>query len=121
MINPATEEPIATIALGGAEDVDAAVAAAQGARSRPSRRRPREERLALLEQHHRRLPGAHTTSWPTIISQEMGAPLWLAQAAQAAAGLGHLATARSVLDDFEFEEEHGHDADRARADRRLRR
>ena len=29
-----------------------------------------------------------------VISQEVGAPLWLAQAAQAAAGLGHLATAR---------------------------
>jgi aldehyde dehydrogenase (NAD+) len=38
-----------------------------------------------------------------IISQEVGAPLWLAQAAQAAAGLGHLATARGVLADFEFE------------------
>jgi aldehyde dehydrogenase (NAD+) len=30
-------------------------------------------------------------------------PLWLAQVAQAAAGLGHLATARAVLADFEFE------------------
>ena len=38
-----------------------------------------------------------------IISQEMGAPLWLAQAAQAAAGLGHLATSSTVLTNFEFE------------------
>ena len=48
-----------------------------------------------------------------IISQEIGAPLWLAQIAQAAAGLGHLATARGVLADFEFEKRDGHHAARA--------
>ena len=42
-----------------------------------------------------------------IISQEMGAPLWLAQAAQAVAGLAHLGTARAVLADFEFEQPMG--------------
>src|SRR5258708_26990724 len=33
----------------------------------------------------------------------MGAPLLLARAAQAVAGLGHIGTARAVLADFEFE------------------
>ena len=45
-----------------------------------------------------------------IISQEVGAPLWFAQAAQAAAGFGHLATTRAVLADFEFERPMGTDA-----------
>ena len=48
VINPATEQPIATIALGSQADVDAAVGAAQ--RALPSwSATSREERLALLE------------------------------------------------------------------------
>ena len=42
-----------------------------------------------------------------IISQEMGAPLWMAQRAQAGAGIGHFMTARRVLSEFEFEKEMG--------------
>ena len=93
VINPATEEPIATIAMGGADDVDAAVAAAKAAFETFSLT-SREERLALLDS----IIGVYAgrmEELADIISQEVGAPLWLAQAAQAAAGLGHLATARA--------------------------
>ncbi len=101
VINPATEEPIAKIAMGGPDDVDAAVAAAKAAFETFSQT-SREERLALLDS----IIGVYAgrmEELADIISQEVGAPLWLAQAAQAAAGLGHLATARAVLADFEFE------------------
>ena len=101
VINPATEQPIATIAMGGPDDVDAAVAAAKAAFETFSQT-SKEERLALLDA----IIGAYAgrmEELADIISQEVGAPLWLAQAAQAAAGLGHLATARGVLADFEFE------------------
>ena len=101
VINPATEEPIASIAMGGADDVDAAVAAAKTAFETFSLT-SREERLALLDS----IIGVYAgrmDELADIISQEVGAPLWLAKAAQAAAGLGHLATARAVLADFEFE------------------
>jgi aldehyde dehydrogenase (NAD+) len=101
VINPATEEPIAKIAMGGADDVDAAVAAAKAAFETFSQT-SREERLALLDS----IIGVYASRMEEladIISQEVGAPLWLAQAAQAAAGLGHLATARGILADFEFE------------------
>ena len=101
VINPATEQPIATIAMGGPDDVDAAVAAAKRAFETFSLT-TREERLALLDS----IIGVYAgrmDELADIISQEVGAPLWLAQAAQAAAGLGHLATARAVLADFEFE------------------
>ncbi|HVJ98307.1 MAG TPA: aldehyde dehydrogenase family protein, partial [Acidimicrobiia bacterium] len=101
VINPATEQPITKIAMGGADDVDAAVAAAKTAFETFSQT-SREERLALLDA----IIGAYAgrlEELADIISQEVGAPLWLAQAAQAAAGLGHLATARGILADFEFE------------------
>ena len=105
VINPATELPIAKIAMGGPDDVDAAVAAAKAAFETFSQT-SREERLALLDS----IIGVYAgrmEELADIISQEVGAPLWLSQAAQAAAGLGHLATARGVLADFEFERSMG--------------
>jgi aldehyde dehydrogenase (NAD+) len=101
VINPATEQPIESIAMGGAEDVDAAVAAAKAAFETFSQT-SKDERLALLDS----IIGIYAGRMEDLaeaISQEVGAPLWLSQVAQAAAGLGHLATARAVLADFEFE------------------
>ena len=48
VINPATEQPITSIALGGADDVDAAVAAAKDAFESYSRT-SKQERLDLLD------------------------------------------------------------------------
>ena len=48
VINPATEQPIGRISMGGAEDVDRAVKAARKAFATYSRT-TREERIALLE------------------------------------------------------------------------
>ncbi len=101
VINPATEQEIASIAMGGADDVDAAVAAAKAAFETFSLT-TKDERLALLDSIIG-VYGSRMEELADIISQEVGAPLWLAQAAQAAAGWAHIATARSVLADFEFE------------------
>jgi aldehyde dehydrogenase (NAD+) len=105
VINPATEQPIATIAMGTAADVDDAVAAAKAAFETYSQT-TREERLALLD----KIIEVYTSrlgDLGDIISQEMGAPMKLAQRAQAPAGLGHFMAARKVLADFEFEKEQG--------------
>jgi aldehyde dehydrogenase (NAD+) len=105
VINPATEQPIASIAMGGADDVDAAVAAAKAAFGTFSLT-SKDERLALLDS----IIGVYAgrmEELADVISQEVGAPLWLAQAAQAAAGFAHIATARAVLADFEFERQMG--------------
>ena len=51
VINPATEEPIATISLGGAADVDRAVAAAKRAFESYSETSP-DDRLKLLRRDH---------------------------------------------------------------------
>ncbi len=105
VINPATEEPIESIAMGGPEDVDAAVAAAKAAFATFSLT-SKDERLALLDSIIAAY-SARLQDLADIISQEVGAPQWLAEAAQAVAGLAHIATARAVLADFEFERQMG--------------
>ena len=105
VINPATEEAIDVIALGGPQDVDKAVAAAKAAFETYSQT-GREERVALLE----RIIATYSARMgdvAAVISQEMGAPMPLAKAAQAPAGLGHFMTTLEVLKTYEFEEDVG--------------
>jgi len=105
VLNPATEERIATISLGRSEDVDKAVAAAKKAFETYSETSP-AERMALLQ----RITEAYQAKYDEMvetISQEMGAPMWLARAAQAAAGLGHFFEMLRVLGEFKFEEIRG--------------
>jgi aldehyde dehydrogenase (NAD+) len=105
VINPATEEPIAKISLGGAKDVDKAVAAAKKA-FETFQFSTREERMGylskIIEVYQRRMGEI-----AEAISQEMGAPMWLATAAQAPAGLGHFANTLAVLKDYKFEDVRG--------------
>ena len=104
VINPATEKPIASIAMGGAADVDAAVAAAKAAFETFSQSSV-EERIALLDKITE-LIGARSEEFASTISSEMGAPGGLAKAAQAPTGLMHFATAAQILRNYEFEEQH---------------
>jgi aldehyde dehydrogenase (NAD+) len=101
VLNPATEQPIGTITLGTEADVDAAAKAARKAFASYSET-SREERLALLAKIMETYQ-KHYDELAEIISREMGAPLWLSKAAQAATGLGHLGTILGVLKDYEFE------------------
>ena len=105
VINPATEQPIGKISLGTAEDVNRAVAAAKAAFESFSRT-TKQERIELMESiisvYKDRLGDIAET-----ISEEMGAPTKLANAAQAPAGLGHFMTTLEVLKEFEFEEDIG--------------
>src|SRR5512146_127641 len=86
--NPATEEQIATISLGGAADVDSAVRAAKKAVETFSETTP-DERLALLRRIIE-VYKAKSEELAQAISSEMGAPITLARKAQAPAGLAHL-------------------------------
>ncbi|MBY0276916.1 aldehyde dehydrogenase family protein [Candidatus Binatia bacterium] len=105
VLNPATEEPIGNISLGTKKDVDAAVAAAR--RAFPSfSETSREERLALLGKIGE-VYQKHYEEMVETISREMGAPVWLSKAAQAATGLGHLMAAVEVLKNYKFERELG--------------
>ncbi|MCX2972428.1 aldehyde dehydrogenase family protein [Halieaceae bacterium IMCC8485] len=102
VINPANEQVCATISIGSAADVDKAAMAARNAFATFGRS-AREERIAILaalvETYQKRL-----TDIADAISDEMGAPSKLAIEAQAASGLGHLATALEILQSYEFEE-----------------
>ena len=105
VINPATEQAIGPVAMGGLADVDRAVEAAAAAFESFSQS-SKEDRVALLE----RIIAAYMGRMDEVaaaISEEMGAPMGLAKAAQAPAGLGHFMTTLSVLKDFEFEEDIG--------------
>lgn len=105
VVNPATEEVVATIALGNHEDVDLAVSAARKAFDSYSQT-SREERIAILE----RIIAVFQKRMGDVadaISQEMGAPAKLAKMAQAPSGLGHFAVALEVLKGYEFEEQIG--------------
>lgn len=105
VINPANEEVCGRISLGSAEDVDRAVKAARRAFETWSVT-SREERIAVLE----RIVAEYQKRYEDMakaITEEMGAPAWLAQRAQAAVGLGHLQTAIEVLKTYKFEDDRG--------------
>jgi aldehyde dehydrogenase (NAD+) len=105
VIDPSNEEVIGRISLGSAEDVDHAVKAARAAFPTYSQT-TKDERLALLQ----KIVGVYMTRYEELartISQEMGAPLWLSKAAQAATGIGHLNQTIAVLKGYAFQEQHG--------------
>ncbi|AUW58166.1 aldehyde dehydrogenase family protein [Sphingobium sp. SCG-1] len=105
VINPTTESVAGVIALGSAEDVDLAVAAARRA-FESFGQTTREERLSLL----RRVAEVAEARIPDIaaaITDEMGAPAWLAQSMQAALGVVHTQTAIAALEHYPFEEAKG--------------
>jgi hypothetical protein len=93
------------VTLGTADDVDLAVRAARKAFASYSQT-SREERIDLLE----RIIAEYQKRFEDMakaITEEMGAPSWLAQRAQAAMGIAHVQTALQVLKDYKFEEDRG--------------
>ena len=108
VINPATEEPCGRIAMGTAEDVDAAVAAAVAAFPSYSTT-TREERVELLKA----IVAAYQARYNDVaatISQEMGAPMSLAINAQAAAGMAHFQSMVAITEQYPFESVEGETA-----------
>jgi aldehyde dehydrogenase (NAD+) len=105
LIDPATEEPIDTLALGNAADVDRAVAAARRAFPAYSETTV-AERLALL----RRIVAIYdrrSEEFAEAMRVEMGAPITFSRKAQVSRGPMHLNALIEVLDRFEFEEQRG--------------
>jgi len=105
VINPATEEAIAKISMGSADDVNKAVAAAKAAFPSYSTT-SKKERIELLEA----IIEAYKKRYPEIaaaITSEMGAPNGLSINAQAAMGVAHFATNLELLKNYEFETDKG--------------
>lgn len=100
VINPATEEAFAEIAMGGPADVDKAVQAARRAfagfaASTVAERRALLERI-LLEYDRR------SGDLASALSREMGAPAEFAKSAQAMMGTLHLRQILRTMDTYEW-------------------
>jgi aldehyde dehydrogenase (NAD+) len=105
LVNPATEEPFATISLGSPEDVDRAVRAARRAFPAYSRLTP-SERIDLLEQiiatYRKR-----EADVMAVLTQEMGAPVSLT--GHTAAAVAEIRQAIDNLKTYQFETRLGDD------------
>ncbi len=105
VVNPYTEEVIASIPAGTAADVDRAVAAARTAFPGWAAT-PIEQRAALLDAVAERL-SARGDELAAIITSELGAPVGLARLIQVGLPTMTFASMRGLLDELAFEEEIG--------------
>ncbi|WP_371141244.1 aldehyde dehydrogenase family protein [Burkholderia cepacia] len=105
VVDPSTEAPYARLRVGGAADVDRAVAAARWAFSFFSEWTVKQ-RVELLE----RVLVVYTARYDEvadIISREMGAPIAFSRSMQAAVGTAHLQQTIRALKQFEFAKRRG--------------
>ncbi|MEM7072537.1 MAG: aldehyde dehydrogenase family protein [Pseudomonadota bacterium] len=103
VINPASEEQIGVISLGGAGDVDLAVKAAQAAAPilAATSFEQRLEWLHLLLEHTKR----RYRELATIMSMEVGAPITMCLEQQMDAGIGHLESFIKAFHQIKWREE----------------
>lgn len=101
VINPATEGPVGTIAMGTAADVDTAVAAARKAFATYGVS-SRQDRLALLRRVLA-LFDERAEEFARLTTLEMGAPITFARQAQIAGSRAHIADTIRILEHYEFE------------------
>lgn len=105
VVNPATEKSIGKIALASEQDVDSAVWAARNAFESFATVSV-DDRIALLEallaEYKKRFQAVGQA-----IQDEMGAPVSLAQTAQAGSGTQHIKGALTALKSMSFEEKMG--------------
>lgn len=104
-VNPATAEELYQIALGSTADVDRAVKAARRAFGGFSQT-TREQRISLLA-NIIEIYKDRAKEIGDAISDEIGAPLAMAQQMQANSAIGHFASTLSVLKQYSFEERIG--------------
>ena len=103
VLNPATEEVLGSITAGTKEDVDIAVEAAFEAFQTYSNF-SKDQKIAIFESIIKEYE-VRLSEMAEVISDEMGAPMWLSNVAQAASGLGHFKTTLNYLKSFEFEKD----------------
>ena len=105
VVNPATEQPVASVPSGQPADVDAAVAAAAAAFPGWSATSP-AERAAVLRATADALE-ARTDEVALLISTEMGTPLAFSKAVQVGNPVRVLRSYADLLDRYAFDEQIG--------------
>ena len=101
VINPATEDPVAVIALASEADTDKAVAAAR--RAFPAYAEVDVDGRLKLLGNLREIYKRRQKEVAEVISREMGAPIRMAMRSQAAAGRSHIRTTVRTLRRFKWQ------------------
>jgi aldehyde dehydrogenase (NAD+) len=105
VVNPATEEPVARVAMGNREDVDRAVAAARAAFDGWSQTAP-EQRAQYLDRIVAGLE-ARTDELAQAITSEMGSPCSLVKPTQIGNPLFTFKEAAELARTYQWETDHG--------------
>lgn len=105
VINPANEELIGHITAGTKGDINSAVKAAFEA-FKTYQYTTKEERIELLNNIIAEYENRYDDFVQTI-SEEMGAPIWLSEKAQASTGIKNLHETLDALKDYQFEKPEG--------------
>jgi aldehyde dehydrogenase (NAD+) len=105
VINPANEELIGHITAGTKGDIDSAVKAAFEA-FKTYQYTTKEERIELLNNIISEYENRYDDFVQTI-SEEMGAPIWLSEKAQASTGIKNLHETLDALKEYQFERPEG--------------
>ena len=105
VINPANEELIGHITAGTKGDINSAVKAAFEA-FKTYQHTTKEERIELLNNIIAEYENRYDDFVQTI-SEEMGAPIWLSEKAQASTGIKNLHETLDALKEYQFEKPEG--------------
>ena len=105
VINPANEELIGHITSGTKDDINSAVMAASKA-FKTYQLTSKVDRIELLNNIIAEYKNRYDDLVQTI-TEEMGAPIWLSEKAQASTGIKNLHETLDALKDYEFEKKEG--------------
>ncbi len=103
VINPMTEQAIATVPDGTKEDVDAAVAAARKAFPAWSSKTPQERAEYLVKANN--LLKERSAEYAQTVTDELGSPIKISNMVHMGTPIGTLKTYAKLADEFEWEKE----------------
>ena len=105
VINPANEELVGHVSAGTKSDIDKAVKAANQAFT-TYQHTSKDDRIELLNNVISEYENRYDDFVQTI-TEEMGAPIWLSEKAQASTGIKNLHETLDALQEYQFEKKEG--------------
>ena len=105
VINPANEEIVGHVTAGTAADIDKAVQSANKA-FKTYQGTSRDDRIEILNNIITEYENRYDDFVQTI-TEEMGAPIWLSEKAQASTGIKNLHETLDALTEYQFEKKEG--------------
>ena len=105
VINPANEELVGHVSAGTKSDIDKAVKAANQAFT-TYQHTSKDDRIELLNSVIAEYENRYDDFVQTI-TEEMGAPIWLSEKAQASTGIKNLHETLDALQEYQFEKKEG--------------